>query len=112
MQKEFIDRRLNQMELEGVIFQVSTNVGVDIDINEIKENYDALVLTGGSESPRDLPVPGRELDGVHFAMDFLPQQNRRVSLENLNVSLKIMLFHRKSQFLIQTSRLFTESHNV
>ena len=90
MEKHLIDLRVEQMTKEGVVFKTGINVGVDIDINEIKENYDALVLTGGSESPRDLPVPGRELDGVHFAMDFLPQQNRRVSQENLNVSKEIL----------------------
>ena len=90
LEKHLIDLRVEQMTKEGVVFKTDINVGVDIDINEIKEKYDALVLTGGSESPRDLPVPGRELDGVHFAMDFLPQQNRRVSLENLNVSKEIL----------------------
>ena len=90
MEKHLIDLRVEQMTKEGVVFKTGINVGVDIDINEIKENSDALVLTGGSESPRDLPVPGRELDGVHFAMDFLPQQNRRVSQENLNVSKEIL----------------------
>ena len=90
MEKHLIDLRVEQMTKEGVVFKTGINVGVDIDINEIKENYDALVLTGGSESPRDLPVPGRELDGVHFAMDFLPQQNRRVSQEHLNVSKEIL----------------------
>ena len=90
MEKHLIDLRVEQMTKEGVVFKTGINVGVDININEIKENYDALVLTGGSESPRDLPVPGRELDGVHFAMDFLPQQNRRVSQEHLNVSKEIL----------------------
>ena len=90
MEKHLIDLRVEQMTKEGVVFKTGINVGVDIDINEIKENYDAIVLTGGSESPRDLPVPGRELDGVHFAMDFLPQQNRRVSQESLNVSKEIL----------------------
>ena len=59
MEKHLIDLRVEQMTKEGVVFKTGINVGVDIDINEIKENYDALVLTGGSESPRDLPVPGR-----------------------------------------------------
>ena len=90
MEKHLIDLRVEQMTKEGVVFKTGINVGVDIDIYEILEYYDALVLTGGSESPRDLPVPGRELDGVHFAMDFLPQQNRRVSQENLNVSKEIL----------------------
>ena len=78
------------MTKEGVIFKTGVNVGVDISIEELKDNYNAVVLTGGSEHPRDLPVPGRELDGVHFAMDFLPQQNRRVSNEDLNTSKEII----------------------
>ena len=90
MEKHLIDSRVEQMTKEGVVFKNGINVGVDIDINEIKENYDALVLTGGSESPRDLPIPGREFDGVHFAMDFLPQQNKRVSKEDLKVSKEIL----------------------
>ena len=70
------------MEAEGVIFHYGVNVGVDIPAAEIVAGHDAVILAGGSEKPRDLPVPGRELAGVHFAMDFLPQQNRRVSREN------------------------------
>ena len=82
MEKHLIDRREDQMSKEGVNFKTGVNVGKDISIDEIRNQYDAVVLAGGSEYPRDLPVKGRELDGVHFAMDFLPQQNRRVSNEN------------------------------
>ena len=82
MEKHLIDRREDQMSKEGVNFKTGINVGKDISIDEIRNQYDAVVLAGGSEYPRDLPVKGRELDGVHFAMDFLPQQNRRVSNEN------------------------------
>jgi len=79
MEKHFIDRRIEQMEAEGVRFRANTCVGLDIPAKKLLEDYDAVVLAGGAEKPRDLPVPGRDLDGVHFAMDFLPQQNRRVA---------------------------------
>ncbi len=82
MEKSLIDRRVAQMEAEGVVFHYGVNVGVDIPAKDLVAGHDAVILTGGSEKPRDLPVPGRELSGVHFAMDFLPQQNRRVSREN------------------------------
>ncbi len=81
MEKHLIDRRVQQMEAEGVKFHCGVHVGQDITAKQLEENHDAVLLTGGSEAPRDLPVPGRELDGVHFAMNFLPQQNRRVSGE-------------------------------
>ncbi|HXK53743.1 MAG TPA: glutamate synthase subunit beta [Hyphomicrobiales bacterium] len=81
MEKHIIDRRVGQMEGEGVTFHCNVHVGVDKDIKSIHDEYDALILAGGSEKPRDLEVPGRELNGVHFAMDFLPQQNRRNSGE-------------------------------
>ncbi len=79
MEKHHIDRRVEQMQAEGVSFKPNTHVGVDISADELLQQFDAVALTGGSEQPRDLPVPGRELDGVHFAMEFLPQQNRRVA---------------------------------
>ena len=81
MEKHLIERRVEQMEAEGVTFHYNVNVGVDISASELRDTHDAVILAGGSEAPRDLPVPGRELDGVHFAMDFLPQQNRRVGQE-------------------------------
>jgi glutamate synthase (NADPH) small chain len=77
MEKWLIDRRVEQMEAEGVLFRAAIKVGVDIDIGSLAEEFDALAMTGGAEAPRDLEVPGRELDGIHFAMDFLPQQNKR-----------------------------------
>jgi glutamate synthase (NADPH/NADH) small chain len=83
MEKHFIDRRLEQMEAEGVRFRANTCIGVDVAATKLLEDYDAVVLAGGSEKPRDLPVPGRDLDGVHFAMDFLPQQNRRIAGETV-----------------------------
>ena len=78
MEKYLIDRRIAQMQAEGVEFRPNSHVGRDIPVGELLEDYDALVLAGGAEAPRDLPVPGRDLDGIHFAMDFLTQQNVRV----------------------------------
>jgi glutamate synthase (NADPH/NADH) small chain len=83
MEKRHVDRRVQQMEAEGVTFHYEVNVGVDVKAQELADRHDALVLTGGAEKPRDLPIPGRDLAGVHFAMDFLPQQNRRVSNEGV-----------------------------
>lgn len=77
MEKSHVDRRVQQMEAEGVVFHYGVNVGVDIDPQELLAQYDAIGLTGGAEKPRDLPIEGRDLDGIQFAMDFLPQQNRR-----------------------------------
>jgi len=82
MEKHLIDRRMAQMQAEGVEFRPNSHVGVDIPAQHLVDRYDAVVLTGGSEKPRDLTVPGRELDGVHFAMDFLVQQNARVAGSN------------------------------
>ncbi|MGZ5661149.1 MAG: glutamate synthase subunit beta, partial [Usitatibacter sp.] len=79
MEKHLIDRRVEQMALEGVTFRPNTHVGVTLPARELLDGFDAVALTGGSEKPRDLPVPGRELDGIHFAMDFLPLQNKRVA---------------------------------
>ena len=90
MEKWLIDRRIEQMQAEGVEFKVNHVIGAapvgagnrqarPVDPKKLLADYDAVVLTGGAEAPRDLPVPGRELEGVHFAMDFLPLQNRRVA---------------------------------
>jgi len=79
--KTLIDRRADQMAAEGVTFHCDVHVGKDITIVDLIDQHDAVVLTGGAELPRDLPIEGRDLDGVHFAMQFLPQQNRRVSNE-------------------------------
>ncbi|WP_068434937.1 glutamate synthase subunit beta [Magnetospirillum sp. XM-1] len=83
LEKEVIDRRVAQMEAEGVEIRCNTHVGVTLPVKDLLDGFDAVVLTGGSEKPRDLPVPGRELNGVHFAMDFLTQQNRRVAGETV-----------------------------
>jgi glutamate synthase (NADPH) small chain len=83
MEKHIVERRVRQMEAEGVTFHYGAHVGETLPVEVLVDGHDAVVLTGGAEKPRDLPIPGRELDGVHFAMDFLPQQNRRVSDEPL-----------------------------
>ncbi|MEA2962718.1 MAG: glutamate synthase small chain, partial [Alphaproteobacteria bacterium] len=94
MEKHIIDRRVAQMEAEGVTFHYGAPVGGTspgaIDPQEMLNQYDALALTGGAEAPRDLPIPSRELSGIHFAMDFLPQQNRRVSSEPLGSAPDIL----------------------
>lgn len=77
MEKHHIDRRMRQMEAEGVEFRTGVEVGATLSIKSLLEGYDAVALTGGAELPRDLEVPGRELNGIHFAMDFLTQQNKR-----------------------------------
>ncbi|MFN4015665.1 MAG: glutamate synthase subunit beta [Reyranella sp.] len=77
MEKHHIDRRMRQMEAEGVEFRTGVEVGATLSIKSLMEGYDAVALTGGAELPRDLEVPGRELNGIHFAMDFLTQQNKR-----------------------------------
>lgn len=79
MEKSHIDRRMAQMEAEGVTFKVNQYVGENVSADDVVNEYDAVVLAGGAEHPRDLPVPGRELDGVHFAMDFLTPQNKTVA---------------------------------
>jgi glutamate synthase (NADPH/NADH) small chain len=81
MEKPIIDVRVKQMEGEGVTFHYGAHVGVNVAIEDIVKQHDAVALTGGSEKGRDLPIPGREFKGIHFAMEFLPQQNRRVSGE-------------------------------
>ncbi len=84
MEKHYIDRRIEQMKAEGVTFHCNVHIGVDKKAEELTKEYDAVILSGGSEHPRDLPIEGRDLHGIHFAMNFLPQQNRRVSEEPLD----------------------------
>jgi glutamate synthase (NADPH) small chain len=76
MEKHLIDRRVEQMRAEGVEFVVNAHVGKNVPVKDLRRDFTAIVLTGGAEHPRDLKVPGRELKGVHFAMDFLPQSNK------------------------------------
>ncbi len=85
LEKHVVERRVKQLEQEGVTFHYGVNIGVDVTATDLAGQYEAVILAGGSEKPRDLPVPGRELAGVHFAMDFLTQNNRRVSGENTDI---------------------------
>ncbi len=89
MDKRYIDRRVEQMEAEGVTFRPDTHVGADISTQQLMNDFDAIALTGGSEHSRDLPVPGRDLEGVYFAMQFLPQQNRRDAGDTVPADLSI-----------------------
>ncbi len=90
LEKHVLDRRLDQMRAEGVEFVVNAHVGQNVSVEYVRKEYDALLLAGGAEQPRDLRVPGRELKGVHFAMEFLPQQNRRCEGDRLAPSDEIM----------------------
>jgi glutamate synthase (NADPH) small chain len=90
MEKHHVDRRVQQMEAEGVTFHYNVNVGVTVSAKEIVDGHDAVILAGGAEKPRDLAIEGRGLNGVHFAMDFLPQQNRRVGRENVQTGDPIL----------------------
>jgi glutamate synthase (NADPH/NADH) small chain len=84
MEKHLIDRRMAQMSIEGVEFRPGVEVGKDVSARLLMADFDAVVMAGGAEQPRDLPVPGRELGGVLFAMEFLPQQNRVVAGDKVN----------------------------
>ena len=95
MEKVHVDRRVAQMEGEGVTFHYNADVGVNVDIAKLVAEHDAVILSGGAEKPRDLPIPGRELKGIHFAMDFLPQQNRRVGNEPLGALEPILATGKK-----------------
>jgi glutamate synthase (NADPH/NADH) small chain len=95
LEKHLIDRRLAQMEAEGVKFVTSANVGVNVDVEKLRKEFDAIVLAGGSEAPRDLKVPGRELKGIHFAMEFLPQQTKRFLGDTVPAELTILATGKK-----------------
>jgi glutamate synthase (NADPH/NADH) small chain len=90
MEKHLIDRRIGQMQAEGVHFHNGIKVGVDCDPSALAAEFDAMVLAGGAEQPRDLKAPGRDLRGVHFAMEFLPQQNRRIAKEPIRGEVPIL----------------------
>lgn len=79
LQKDVVDRRLKVMEEEGIVFKTNSNIGVDIPLSQLTDEFDAVVLAGGSTVPRDLPIPGRNFKGIYPAMEFLSQQNKRVS---------------------------------
>ena len=95
MEKVHIERRVAQMEAEGVTFHYGADVGVNVPVDKLVAEHEAVVLTGGAEKPRDLPIPGRELKGIHYAMEFLPQQNRRVSGEPLGDAAPILATGKK-----------------
>jgi glutamate synthase (NADPH/NADH) small chain len=94
LEKWVVDRRLKLMEEEGIVFRCNANVGVNISINDLLREYHAIVLAGGSTSPRDLKIPGRELKGVYFAMQFLKQQNKRIASKDpfANASIESNIF--------------------
>jgi glutamate synthase (NADPH) small chain len=90
MEKHLIDRRVKQMQGEGVKFVTNAHVGKTVPVEDLQREFDAMLLAGGAEQPRDLVVPGRELKGIHYAMDFLPQQNKRCHGDELDVTLDIL----------------------
>jgi glutamate synthase (NADPH/NADH) small chain len=90
LEKHLIDRRVDQMRAEGVQFRTRAHVGKDVPSDALRREFDAILLAGGAEQPRDLNVPGRELKGIHFAMDFLPQQNRRCAGETVDPDKAIL----------------------
>src|SRR5258706_8169754 len=90
MESAILDRRLEQMAAEGVKFVTNAHVGGGISVEELRREFDAIVLAGGAEQPRDLRVPGRELKGIHFAMEFLPQQNRRCAGDSIDPETEIL----------------------
>jgi glutamate synthase (NADPH/NADH) small chain len=89
LEKHILDRRINQMRAEGVTFVTNAHIGVNVPVDALTSHYDAILLAGGSEQPRDLKIPGRELKGIHFAMEFLPQQNRRCEGDTVDPSIAI-----------------------
>jgi glutamate synthase (NADPH/NADH) small chain len=90
LEKDIIDRRLEQMTAEGVRFVTGTEVGKNISVEDLRRDFDAIILAGGAEHPRDLKVPGRELKGIHFAMEYLPQQNRRCLGDTVDPEIEIL----------------------
>ena len=84
MEKRILDRRLEQLIAEGIVFQTNAHVGKSVPVEDLRKEFDIILLAGGAEHPRDLKVPGRELKGIHYAMDFLPLQNRLCAGERIN----------------------------
>ncbi|HUD75169.1 MAG TPA: glutamate synthase subunit beta, partial [Terracidiphilus sp.] len=89
LEKHILDRRIEQMRAEGVTFITDAHVGVNLPVEALTEHYDAILLCGGTEQPRNLKIPGRELKGVHFALEFLPQQNRRCEGDTIDPEISI-----------------------
>ena len=98
LEKTVVERRINVLEQEGIVFKCNAHVGVNVRVNDIMREHDAVILAGGSTIPRDLSIPGRELNGVHYAMEFLKQQNKRVS--NLPVEEKEIMATQKNVVVI------------
>ncbi len=98
LEKTVVERRVNVMKESGVVFKCNTEVGKDIDANDLLKEFDAVVLAGGSTIPRDLPIPGRELKGIYFAMQFLKQQNKRVS--NISIDVEEIIATDKNVVVI------------
>jgi len=90
LEKHIIDRRVEQMSAEGVQFITNAHVGVNVTVDQLMSQYEAVLLTGGAEQPRDLKIPGRELKGIHYAMEFLPQQNHRNQGDTVDASTEIL----------------------
>jgi glutamate synthase (NADPH) small chain len=95
LEKSLLDRRLDQLMREGIEFQTRTSVGTDVPTATLRRKFDAMLLAGGAEQPRDLKVPGRELKGIHFAMDFLTQQNRRCAGDRVDPKEEILAAGRR-----------------
>jgi glutamate synthase (NADPH) small chain len=93
--KSYIERRVSQMKSEGVTFKTNTNVGTDVTVDALKANFDVICLTGGSSEPRDLTITGRDLKGIHFAMDFLPQSNKRNAGQVIDEAIAITAAGKK-----------------
>jgi glutamate synthase (NADPH/NADH) small chain len=89
LEKWVLDRRLQLMKAEGVKFETGVEAGIDLSYRYLKKRFDAVLLTGGAREPRDLEIPGRDLDGIHFAMDYLIQQNKRIAGESLEQQREI-----------------------
>ncbi len=95
MEKRYLDRRLEQLSAEGVIFRPNSHVGGNVPAEDLRKEFDAILLAGGAEQPRNLNVPGRDLKGIHFAMEFLPQQNHRVAGDRINSKEAILATGRR-----------------
>jgi glutamate synthase (NADPH/NADH) small chain len=112
LEKWVVERRIKFMEEEGVIFKCNKNVGVNVNVNDLLREYHAIVLAGGSTVPRDLNIPGRELKGVHFAMDFLKQQNKRVSNLTPTLSVPIAIGREGVESNMIAEDIFANNKNV
>jgi glutamate synthase (NADPH/NADH) small chain len=95
LEKSLLDRRLEQLEKEGIEFEIRAHIGIDIPMPSFRRKFDAVLLAGGAEQPRDLNVPGRELKGIHFAMEYLPQQNRRCAGDRVDPKEEILATGRR-----------------